>query len=142
MSRSPCASDYILCSNFLIWTQKYITSIFLMWWFLSLISSLISSTVVSDVYCLIWRILCLIFITPQYNVTVPLMQHRFIKNCPYYGFSYYYVAWILSMNLSPDLKLWRTIVLFSWILFLLFCVCVCWCINSQHILCFVGRIIS
>ena len=50
-------------------------------------SGLISSTFVLDLYGLIRRIFCLIYIGPHFNVTVPLGLHSFIENGPLYGIS-------------------------------------------------------
>ena len=48
-------------------------------------SGLISSTFLPDLYGLIRRIICQIFIGPHCNVTVPLVQHGFIANGLLYG---------------------------------------------------------
>ena len=50
-------------------------------------SGFIYTTFVPDLYGLIRRILCLIFIGPHCNVAVPLIQHDFIANGPLYGVS-------------------------------------------------------
>ena len=45
---------------------------------------LISSTFVSDLYGLMRRILCLIFIAPHCRFTVPFVQHCVITKGPVY----------------------------------------------------------
>ena len=52
--------------------------------------NLIPSTLLSDVYDLMRRILCLNFIVPNCNVIVPLVQHYLIKNILLNGVSYLY----------------------------------------------------
>ena len=57
-------------------------------------------------------ILCLIFIAPHCNVTVILVQHFVITNEPLYCVSYLYAVLLLSINLSPTLYLYSTILIF------------------------------
>ena len=57
--------------------------------------------VVSYVYALMWHILCLIFITPHWNVSASLVQDWVISNGPLYGVSYLKRLLFLSMTLSP-----------------------------------------
>ena len=52
----------------------------------SLVSGLIYSKFVKDVYGLMQRILYLIFIIPRCNVTVTLVEHCVITNVPLYVF--------------------------------------------------------
>ena len=58
-----------------------------------------SSTFISDVYGLMWRILYLIFSMPYCNVTMPLVQHCAISNGPIYGVSYFKVSFWFIMTL-------------------------------------------
>ena len=67
----------------------------------SLVLKLISSTFISDVYCLMWSVLYLIFVATHCNVIVPLINHCIIKNGPLHGVLYSYVALLLSMTFSP-----------------------------------------
>ena len=62
-----------------------------------ILSGLISSTFVLDLYELMRRILCLICIGPHCNVTMLLVPHGFIVNGTLYGVSHiftqrYYLA--------------------------------------------------
>ena len=66
-------------------------------------SVLISSKLVSDVYGLMWRILCLIFIQKHCNLTVPLAQHCVLTNGPLYDVSYMYSALLDRLALFPTL---------------------------------------
>ena len=103
MSISPCISyDYTLVQD-LIKGQKYVAVTFLLWCCRSLVSGLIYSTLILDVYGLIWCLLYLLSIAPHCNETVPLVQHYFIKNGTLNGVSYFYAAWVLSMTLSSTL---------------------------------------
>ena len=61
------------------------------------------STLVSDLYGLMRRILCLISITPHYKFTVPLVKHCVITKGALYGVPYFYAVCLVSMTLSPDL---------------------------------------
>ena len=69
----------------------------------SIFIELIYSTLVSDLYGLMQRILCLIYVAPYFNVTVPLVKHCVITKGPLYGVSYLYAVWLVSMNLSRTL---------------------------------------
>ena len=51
-------------------------------------SGLIYSTFVPYLYELIRHLLCQFFIRPHCTVTVPLVQHGFIANGPFYGVSH------------------------------------------------------
>ena len=62
-----------------------------------------SSTLVSNLYGLMRRILCLIFVGPYFNITMPLVKHCVITKVPLYGVSHFYALWLLSMTLSPTL---------------------------------------
>ena len=62
---------------------------------------LISSMSVSNVYGLMRCSLCLIFIFPLCNETVPLIQHYVITNGPLYEVSLLYAGLLTSMTLSP-----------------------------------------
>ena len=73
-------------------------------------------------YGLIQRILCLIFIIPHYNVTVPLLQLCMITNGPLYVVSHLYTELLVSMTLSLTLQSFSTPLLFLRILSLLTCV--------------------
>ena len=66
-------------------------------------SGLIYSMFVSDIYGLIRRILCLIFIGPHCKVTMILVQHCVITNVPLYGVSYLYADLLVTMTLSLTL---------------------------------------
>ena len=57
----------------------------------------------SDLYGLIQPILCLIFVGPYCNITVPLVKHCVITKGPLYGVSYLYAVWLVGMNLCPTL---------------------------------------
>ena len=48
-----------------------------------------SSTLVSDLYGLMRRILCLISVGPYCNITVTLVKHCVITKGPLYGVSYF-----------------------------------------------------
>ena len=61
------------------------------------------STLVSDLYGFMRRILYLISVAPILNETLPLVQHRFIKNGPVYGVSYLYAVCVVSMTSSLTL---------------------------------------
>ena len=134
MSRSLCASYYILFPSFNL-IKNYITSTFLMWFHQSLMFELISSVFVPDVCGLMRHILYLIFIAPHCNVTVPLVQYCVIKNISLYSVSYFYAAWLSSMDLYPTLYVWSTLLLFSRILSLLICAWFSWrVISNPHYL--------
>ena len=62
-----------------------------------------SSTLVSDLYNLMQRILYLSCIAPHSKFTVPLANHCVITKGTLYGVSYLYSVWLVSMNLSPTL---------------------------------------
>ena len=66
----------------------------------SIFIELKSSILVSDLYGLMRHILCLIFVGPYYNITVPSVKHRVITKGHLYGVSYFYAVWSVSMNLS------------------------------------------
>ena len=59
---------------------------------LSIFVELKSSTLVSDLYGLIRRILCLIYVEPYCKFTVPLVKHRVITEVHLYGVSYSYAV--------------------------------------------------
>ena len=59
-----------------------------------------SSTLVSDLYGLMRRILYIIRVTLFCNFTVPLVKNCVITNGPLYGVSYFYAVCLLSMKLS------------------------------------------
>ena len=83
-SMPPCVYDYILCIQDLIFKQKYLTDNHM------LTSSYIfieSSTLVCDLQGLMRRILCLIYVAPICNETVPLVQHNMLSQMgPYMAF--------------------------------------------------------
>ena len=62
-----------------------------------------SSTLLSNLYGLMRRILCLIFVRPYCNVTVPLVKYCVITKGHLYGISYFYAVWLVRMTLSPTL---------------------------------------
>ena len=62
-----------------------------------------SSTLVSDLYGLIWRILYLIFIETHCKSTVPFVKKCVITKDPLYGVSYLYAVFLVRMTLSPTL---------------------------------------
>ena len=64
---------------------------------------LISSTLVSNLYGLIRRILYLIVVVPHCKFTVLLEKQCVIKNGPVYGIPYFYSVCLVSMNLSMTL---------------------------------------
>ena len=90
---------------------------------------LITSTLVSDLYGSMWRIVYVIFVAPCRKFAVPWIKHYIIKNGTLYGVSYLYAAWLLSITLSLTLYLWSTRFLSLRILYLLICICFCRCIN-------------
>ena len=62
-----------------------------------------SSTLVSNLYGLMRRILYLIFIAPHFKFTVPLVKYWVITKGTLYGVSYLYEVWLLSMTFSLTL---------------------------------------
>ena len=62
-----------------------------------------SSTLVSNLYGLMRRIICLLSVTPYCNFTVTLVKHYVITKGPLYGVSYFYTVWSVIMTLSPVL---------------------------------------
>ena len=62
-----------------------------------------SSILVSNLYGLMRRILCLIFVVPHCKFTVPLLKHCVITKGPLYGVSYLYTVWLVRMTLSYTL---------------------------------------
>ena len=62
-----------------------------------------SSTLVSNLYGLMWHILYLICIAPHCKFTVPLVKQCVIKNGNLYGVSYLYAVWLVRMTLYPTL---------------------------------------
>ena len=83
-----------------------------------------------------------IFVTPNYNETVPLVQHCVIKNGTVYGVSYFFAVCSVSITLSPTLYSWSTLCLSLLMLLLLISIWFRWRIHSQSTLCFIDRIIS
>ena len=78
-------SDYILCLQYLIFKQKYITGDHtLTAW--NIFIELKSSTLVSYLYGLMWRIFYLISVAPYCNITVPLVKHCVITKGREYSF--------------------------------------------------------
>ena len=61
------------------------------------------STLVSDLYGLMRRIFCLIFVGTYCNITVPLIKHCVITKGTWYGVKYFYSKWLVSMTLSTIL---------------------------------------
>ena len=100
-SMPPFVSDHIYFIHNLIFKQKYITGDHI------LTPSYIfveSSTLISNLYGLMRRILYLISVALVFNETVPLLQHRVIIKGPVYGVLYLYAVWLVSMTLSPTLE--------------------------------------
>ena len=62
-----------------------------------------SSTLVSDLYGLMKRILYLIYVAPYCSITVPLVKHYVITKGPLYGVSSLYAVWLAITTLSPTL---------------------------------------
>ena len=58
----------------------------------SIFIELKTSILASDLYGLMRRILCLIYVTPYFSITVPLVKHFVIKKGPLYGVSYLYTV--------------------------------------------------
>ena len=99
---TPYVSNYILCFQDLIFKQKYITGDHM------LTSSYIfielgPSTLVSDLYGLMRRMLYLIYVAPICNETVPLVQHLVITNGPIFVVSYLYAVCLVRMTSSQTL---------------------------------------
>ena len=61
------------------------------------------STLVSDLYGLMWRILYLIPFVPYCNETMLLVQHSVIKNGTVYLVLHLILVYLVSMNLSTTL---------------------------------------
>ena len=97
-----CVSNYILCIQALIFKQKYITG-YHMLKASNILIELKSSTLVSDLYGLMQRILYRISVAPYCSITVTLVKHFVITKGPLYGVLYFYAVWLLSMTLSPTL---------------------------------------
>ena len=70
---------------------------------LSIFVELKSSTLVSDLYGLIRRILYLMFIAPHCKFTVQLVKYFVITKGNLNGVSYFYAVGLASMNLSQTL---------------------------------------
>ena len=49
------------------------------------------------------HILYIIFIAPNYNMTIPLVQYKIISNWPLYGVLYLYADLLLSVALFTTL---------------------------------------
>ena len=64
---------------------------------------LISSTLTSDLYGLMRRILYLIFIATHCKFIMPLLKHRLTTNGHVCGVSYLYAVCLLIINLSLTL---------------------------------------
>ena len=114
-----CVSYYILFILASIFKQNYITGDYM------LTSSdkffeIKSSTLVSYLYGLMRRILYLISFATIFNETVPLIQHRVIKNGTVYGISYLYAVCLVSMTSSLTLLPYSTLCIFLRVLSLLF----------------------
>ena len=62
-----------------------------------------SSTLLSDFYGLMQRILYVICVAPYCKFTLPLLKHCVITKGLLYGVSYLYAAWLVIINLSPTL---------------------------------------
>ena len=91
----PCVSYYILLIQYIRFKQKHINvdhKLTLSYIFIE------SSTLVSDLYGLMRRILYLISVAPICNKTVTLVQHRVIANVPVYGVLYLYDVCLVSMT--------------------------------------------
>ena len=69
----------------------------------SIFFGLKSSTLVSDLYDLMQRILYIIFIAPYCNITVQLVKNYVTTKGPLYGVSYLYAVWLVRMTLSLTL---------------------------------------
>ena len=58
-----------------------------------------SSNLVSDLFGLMPRILCLVFVGPSYKFTAPLVKHSVITKGALYVSSYLYAVWLSITNL-------------------------------------------
>ena len=61
------------------------------------------STLASNLYGLMQRILYLIYFAPYCKFTAPSTKHCVITKGPLYGVSYLYAVWLVIMNLSLTL---------------------------------------
>ena len=64
---------------------------------------IILSTLVSDLYGLIQRLIYLIFVGPHFKFTVTLVKQYVIKNGTIYGVLYLYAVCLVIMNLTLTL---------------------------------------
>ena len=60
-----------------------------------------SSSLVSDLYDLIQRMLYLIFVRSNCKFTLSFIKHCVIKKGSLYLVSYFYAVWLVSMTSSP-----------------------------------------
>ena len=84
----PCVFDYILCIQYLIFKQKYITSDHMLT-VSNIFIELKSSTLVSNLYGFMRRISYLFSFASYCSITVPLVKHRIITKGPLYGVSHF-----------------------------------------------------
>ena len=69
----------------------------------SIFFELKSSTLVSDLYGLMRRMLCLISVTPYCKITVPFVKRYVFAKGPLYSVLYVYALWSVRMTLSLTL---------------------------------------
>ena len=62
-----------------------------------------SLILVSNLYGLMQRILCLICVAPYCNFTVPFLKHCVTQKGNLHGVQYFYAVLLVSLNLSPTL---------------------------------------
>ena len=62
-----------------------------------------SSTLVSDLYGLMQRVLSLISVAPFCKSTIPFVKQCVITKGPLYGVSYLYAVWLVITMLYPNL---------------------------------------